>query len=98
VWWQTILDVRDGVSQVDTGWMSDNINRQVGDGVSTLFWVDPWLEGKPLCRLFTRLYELPENKLDTVAEMFARGWGVNEEARKLRVGGVVVGGVYCSPN
>ena len=82
VWWQTILDVKDGVGQVDSGWMLDNINCQVGDGVSTLFWVDPWLEGKPLCSLFPRLYELAENKLVMVAEMFARGWGVNGEAWK----------------
>jgi len=52
VWWQTILDVRDGVGQVDPGWMSDSIIRQAGDRESTLFWVDPWLEGKPLCSIF----------------------------------------------
>ena len=79
-----VLDVRDGVGQIDTGWMSDNIIRRVGDGVSTLFWVDPWLEGKPMCNLFTRLYELAENNLDTVAGMFARRWGVNGEAWKWR--------------
>jgi len=84
MWWQTILDVRDGAGQVDTGWMIDNITRQVGDGMSTLFWVDPWLEGKPLCQMFVRLYELAENKLDMVADMFARGWGVNGEAWKWR--------------
>jgi len=33
----------------NTRWMIDNITRQVGDGVSHLFWVDPWIEGKPLC-------------------------------------------------
>jgi hypothetical protein len=43
VWWQTILDVRDGVGRIDSGWMLDNITRRVGDGLSTLFWVDPWL-------------------------------------------------------
>jgi len=30
------------------------------------------------------LYELADNKLDTVAELFARGWGVNGEAWKWR--------------
>ena len=82
MWWQTILDVRDGVGQIDSGWMLDNITRRVGDGMSTLFWVDPWLEGKPLCNIFTCLYELAENKLDTVAKLFTRGWGVNVEAWK----------------
>jgi len=67
-----------------SGWMLDNINRQVGDGVSTLFWDDPWLEGKPLGSIFPCMYELVEKKLVTVAEMFARGWGVNGEAWKWR--------------
>jgi hypothetical protein len=84
VWWQIVLDVRDGVGQVDSRWMLDNINRQVGDGESTLFWVNPWQEGKPLCSLFSRLYELTKFKLDMVAEMFERGWGVNGEAWKWR--------------
>ncbi|RHN68432.1 hypothetical protein MtrunA17_Chr3g0113851 [Medicago truncatula] len=42
--------------------MLDNITRRVGNGLSTLFWVDPWLEEKPLCITFSRLYELAENK------------------------------------
>jgi hypothetical protein len=84
VWWRTILNVRDGVGQAETGWMIDNINRQVGDGVSTLFWVDPWLEGKPFCKKFVRFYELAENKLETVADMFVGGWGVNKETWKWR--------------
>jgi len=80
VWWQTIKNVKDCVGQVDLGWLLDNICRQVGDGVSTLFWVDPWLEGKPLCSVFVQLYELSRNKLELVANMYARGWGVNGEA------------------
>ena len=68
----------------------------MGDGVSNLFWVDPWLDGQPLFRVFVKLYELAENKLKTVlyelaenklkivAHMFARGWGVNGEAWKRR--------------
>ena len=71
------MNVRDDVGEVDTRWLSDNIWRQVGDGECTLFRVDPWLEGKPLCEMFVRLFELTENKLDTMDAMFARGWGVS---------------------
>lgn len=80
MWWQTIKSVRDGVGQVDSGWLLDNITRQMGDGVSTLFWADPWLDGKPLCKAFMRLFQLAENKFETVANMFSRGWGANGEA------------------
>ncbi|GAU48354.1 hypothetical protein TSUD_267790 [Trifolium subterraneum] len=59
----------------DPGWLVDNIIREVGDGHSTLFWTDPWLEERPLARSFGRLYDLAENKLITVAEMFGLGWG-----------------------
>ena len=52
--------------------------------MSTLFWVDPWLDGKLLCKTFGRLYELAENKLVMVAHMFARGWGVNGEVWRWR--------------
>jgi len=38
--------------KVATWWLLDNITRQVGDGVSTLFLVDPWLDGKPLYKGF----------------------------------------------
>jgi len=84
VWLQNILNIRDGVGEVDTGWLTDNITRQVGDGESTLFWYDSWIEGKSLCELYVRLFELADNKLDMVAAMFAKGWGVNGEAWKWR--------------
>ena len=70
--------------KVATWWLLDNITRQVGDGVSTLFLVDPWLDGKPLYKGFVWLFELSENKFETVANMFAKGWGANGEAWRWR--------------
>jgi len=84
VWRLTILSVREGVGQVDTGWLLDNITRQVGDGESTLFWIDHWLDGKPLCKVYVRLYELSEIKFESVANVFASGWGFNGEAWRWR--------------
>ena len=56
----------------------------MGDGESTLFWTDPWLDGKPLCKAYVRLFDLSENKLESVANMLARGWGVHGEAWRWR--------------
>lgn len=58
MWWQSIRNIREEVGQVDGGWLRDNISRKVGDGNSTLFWVDPWLDGMPLKDCFQRFYEL----------------------------------------
>ena len=58
LWWHNILNIRGEVGEVNTGWLTDNIMRQVGDGESTLFWFDPWIDGKPLCELYERLFEL----------------------------------------
>jgi len=49
--------------------------KKVGDENSTLFWIDPWLDGLPLKGSFRRLYELADNKLATVEDMFSMGWG-----------------------
>jgi len=46
----------------------------VGDGSSLLFWNDPWKEGVTFFVRFRRLYELPENKMVSVSEMFNLGW------------------------
>ena len=59
--------------QVDSGWLLDNITRQVGDGESTMFWIDPWLDGKPLCKVYVRLYELSEIKFASVANCLRMG-------------------------
>jgi len=37
-----------------------------------------------MSKVFARLYELADNKLETVAHMHARGWGLNGEAWKWR--------------
>jgi hypothetical protein len=84
VWWRNLNQIRRGVGLVDSGWLSDNIIRRVGDGRDTLFWVDPWLDDCPLARTFGRLYYLADNKLVTVSEMFELGWRVGGEVWKWR--------------
>ena len=69
MWWKTMRNIRKGVGHVDEGWLRDNISRKRGDGNSTLFWVDPWLDGMPQNDCFRRLYVLADNKLATVVDL-----------------------------
>ncbi|GAU10361.1 hypothetical protein TSUD_422740, partial [Trifolium subterraneum] len=72
-WWRSVNHVRSGGGMVDNRWLLDNMVRKIGDGRGTLFWKDPWLaEGEPVIleRSFSRLFELAENKLATVYDMF----------------------------
>jgi hypothetical protein len=48
--------------------------------VETFFWSDPWLGGVPLCVRYRRLFDLSLNRMSTVAEMSALGWGGGGEA------------------
>lgn len=54
--------IREGFGLVDGGWLHDNICQEVGDGSSTLFQRQPWLDGSSLVDRFCRLYELAEKK------------------------------------
>jgi hypothetical protein len=49
-----------------------------------LFWVDLWLDNVLLATSFSRLFELAENKLGMVEEMFLLGREGDEEAWKWR--------------
>jgi hypothetical protein len=82
VWWHTIRSIREGVGQVDGGWLRDNISQRVGNGDFTLFWVDPWLDSMAPKDSYRRLYELANNKLAIVKNRFSMGWGMNGEAWK----------------
>lgn len=73
VWWQTINNVRDDVGQVEEGWLINDTSREVGDGTSTLFWINMWIEGTSLKVTSNQLIELAENKLATIAYMFSLG-------------------------
>jgi hypothetical protein len=60
------------------------VSRRVGDGTNTLFWHDRWLGDVPLCRRFSRLFDLAVEKSITVTSMFARGWEEGGEAWRWR--------------
>jgi hypothetical protein len=75
VWWYIMDKIWEDVGQFDGGWLRDNISRKVRDMASTLFWIDPWLDGWPLKVSFRKLFELAENKLVLVKDMFNMRWG-----------------------
>ncbi|GAU35630.1 hypothetical protein TSUD_30470, partial [Trifolium subterraneum] len=87
-WWREITRIREG-GELGGGWFGEHVWKQVGDGLDTFFWTDPWVDETPFSERFGRLFELAETKLRTVAEMFSLGWGVEGEAwewwRSLRV-------------
>jgi len=84
VWWREIVSISDWFGSAVGSWFSDNLRLRVGNDASTLFWLDRWVGDAPLRDQFRRLYDLSENKLSTVAQMFAWGWGEEGEAWKWR--------------
>ncbi|GAU24262.1 hypothetical protein TSUD_48500 [Trifolium subterraneum] len=83
-WWRALNFVWSGRGLIDPRWLSDNIVRKIGDGRSTAFWTDSWLEVGPLARAFGRLYDLADNKHISVADMFEAGWALNGNGWKWR--------------
>jgi len=84
VWWNNLINVRNGAGVGGESWFDDNVGREVGDGAQTLFWWDPWIDGLVLKNSFSRLFDLATNKMTTVAEMYSFGWGVEGEAWQWR--------------
>ena len=66
------------------GWFHSNVRHSLGDGSNALFWLDVWVGELPLRDRFSRLYELPLLKGETVAAMRALGWEEEGEAWRWR--------------
>lgn len=62
------------------------------DGATTLFWKDVWLDSSSLDVRFKRLFELIDNNLIIVVDMYVLGWGVKLLMWRLESG---VGGCLC---
>ncbi|RHN79618.1 putative reverse transcriptase zinc-binding domain-containing protein [Medicago truncatula] len=84
VWWNNLINIKNGVGVGGGRWFDDNVGREVGDGAHTLFWWDPWIDGLVLKNSFGRLFDLANNKMATVAEMYSLGWGEEGEVWKWR--------------
>jgi hypothetical protein len=75
LWWKNLLSIQGGVGDGVGNWFNNHLRHEVGNGIRTLFWWDPWLEGGTLKNRFSRLFDLSNNKLMTVSDMFLLGWG-----------------------
>jgi hypothetical protein len=58
---------------VPGNWIDEAIQRVVGDGRSTFFWLSNWLGEAPLARLFPRLFSLSNQKEDMIFHFGVRG-------------------------
>ena len=74
-WWRNLLSIKEGVGEGDGSWFDDDIQREVGDGVGTLFCWDAWLEGGTLESRYCLLFYLSINKTVNVSDMYLLGWG-----------------------
>lgn len=45
---------------------------KVNNGANTLFWTDPWLEEKPLCSLYSVIFELANEKAISVNDFIRK--------------------------
>ena len=75
-WWRVIAALRREV------WFSDHASHDVGNGKSTMFWSDVWIDGVALKESFSRLFDLSLVKEVSVFEMSQLGWGEDGEAWK----------------
>lgn len=59
----------EGVGFADVVWWLVNIDQNIGNMASTLFWKDPWLDGILLKVRFSRLFDLANNKFVSFVQM-----------------------------
>ena len=83
MWWKVIVGIKDGGGAFGN-WFPDNLQHHVGNGANTIFWLNRWFGDVALSVHFCRLYDLCDDKLRTMAQMFARDWEVGDEAWKWR--------------
>jgi len=84
VWWNNLINIKNGAGVGGGWWFDTNVGWEVGDGTQTLFWWDPWIDGMVLKISFSRLFDLATNKMATVAEIYSLRWGEEGEAWKWR--------------
>jgi len=86
VWWNNLINIKNGAGVGGVRWFDDNVGREVGDGAHTLFWWDPWIDGLVLKNSFGRLFDLANNKMQRWLKCICLGGG---KRGKLGSGGVV---------
>lgn len=62
-------NIEKGLWGFKLNWFSDKLRKEIGNGVETSLWEDPWLEGVPLKIRYPRLFVLSEENNVCVMEV-----------------------------
>ena len=65
--WSNIVKLKDDLCDIGID-LTSLFKKKIGNGLSTRFWLDPWLGGPPLCTTFPRLFRLDSNPNSLVSE------------------------------
>lgn len=56
------------------GGLRDKIKRVMGSGNEKSYWRDSWVDGKPLCVKFNRLFRISEQMVGEMGVWGEEGW------------------------
>ena len=87
VWWNNLINIKNGAGVGSGRWFDANVGREVGDGTQTLFWWDPWIDDIVLKKKLVAFLILLLIKWHQWLKCFRLGGG-----RRVKLGS---GGVGC---
>lgn len=84
LYWETLATTKGPWKYIfkQQGLITSRICHKVGDGTTTLFWIDPWVTTPPLALHYSHLYRLSHCKENMVKEV----WNTNSSFWNLRLG------------
>jgi hypothetical protein len=67
-WWKDLVSLENSVTPIS--WISDALRKKVGNGGSTRFWEEKWIDDTTLKEKFPRLFSLSDQKEVFISELF----------------------------
>jgi hypothetical protein len=71
-WWKDLRGIESAA--ISLNWVSGGLNRKIGNGVTTSFWLENWIGGVTLRDKFPRLFSLSNQKEATISEVVGLGF------------------------
>lgn len=76
MWWNDLTNIKKVIGVGVGRWINNNLRLELGDGVSTLFWWDLWLDGWVWVLRLTTFFYFSDNKMTSMPNKAIRlGWG-----------------------